>query len=99
MLSKGSTATVRDLQIRAAGTGRGFRLKLPKAHRQSASDLIGDLILDTEDVVQTAIKMCRPNQSTRGRIHELHRHPQPIRLPEADVRPDSDAIVLRGILY
>jgi len=55
-------------------------VQAPKAHRQRTSELVGNLILEAEDVVQTAIKMCRPNQGARGAIHELHRHPQPIRL-------------------
>ena len=53
---------------------------LPKAHRERAGDLVGNLILDTEDVVQAAIKMGRPNERTSGRIDEVHGHPQPIRL-------------------
>ena len=53
-----------SLQILAAGSGRGFGFKLPKARRQRARELVGNLILDTEDVVQSAIKMCRPNHGT-----------------------------------
>ena len=61
-------------------TGHGPGIKLPYAHRQRASELVGNFILDTEDILQAAIKMCGPNQGTACRIHELHRDPQAIRL-------------------
>src|SRR5258705_352107 len=39
------------LQISTAGTGRGFGFTISKAHRERTGDLVGNLILDAENVV------------------------------------------------
>ena len=48
-----------------------FALACPDLRLDRADDLFGDLVLQIEDVIQTAVEAIRPEVVTAGRIDQL----------------------------